>query len=301
MDQLEAMSAFVAVAEQGGFTAAARRLGLSTSGVTRLIAGLEERLGIRLLQRTTRSVALTDAGARYLDSARRILIAVDEADATARAQRTEPAGRFAVTAPSLFGRREVAPLMCEFLAKFPAVRGELTLTDRVTNLIEEGFDAAVRIGALEDSSLRTRVVGRTRRVVVASPEYLAHHKRLRSPQDLHRHGHRLIQFSASNAPHEWRFFRKGKEETVPLKPSFVTNSADAAIGHAERGGGLTMLLAYQVMDAVKAGRLQVLLSSFEPPPLPIQVVYPGSRLPAATLKSFVELVAETREWNFVEL
>jgi DNA-binding transcriptional LysR family regulator len=299
MDQLEAMSAFVAVAEQRGFSAAARRLGLSTSAVTRLVAALEERLGIRLLQRTTRSVALTDTGARYLDSARRILAAVDEADATARAERTQPTGRFSVTAPHLFGRREVAPLMCDFLAKFPAVLGELSLTDRVTNLIEEGFDVAVRIGPLDDSSLHARVVGKTRRVVVGSPEYLAKHKALRSPQDLHAHA--LTHFSAINAPLEWRLFRDGKEERVPIRPSFVTNSADAAIRHAERGGGLTMVLAYQVVDAVKKGKLQVVLSKFEPRPLPIQVVYPASRLPSANLKAFVEMVIETREWNFVEL
>lgn len=299
MDHLEAMSAFVAVSEQRGFTAAARRLGLSTSAVTRLIAGLEERLGIRLLQRTTRSVALTDTGARYLDSARRILAAVEEADAIARAERTEPTGRFSVTAPNLFGRREVAPLMCDFLAKYPAVIGELTLTDRVTNLIEEGLDVAVRIGALEDSSLHARAVGRTRRVVVGSPAYLAKHRRLRSPRDLHAHA--LTHFSAGNTPLEWRLFRDGQEERVPIKPSFVTNSADAAIGHAERGGGLTMVLAYQVADAVRKGRLQVVLSKFEPPPLPIQVVYPASRLPSANLKAFIELVTKTRKWSFVEL
>lgn len=299
MDQFEAMSAFVAVADLRGFGAAARLLGRSTSSVTRLIAALEERLGIRLLQRTTRSVTLTDTGARYLESARRILAAVDEADTTARAERVEPTGRFVVTAPNLFGRREVAPLMCDFLAKFPAVVGELTLTDRVTNLIEEGIDVGVRIGTLDDSSLRMRLVGKTRRVVVGSPAYLAQHKKLRTPDDLQAHA--LTHFSALNAPREWRFFRNGKETHVAVKPSFVTNSADAAIEHAERGGGLTMVLAYQVMDAVKKGRLQVALSKYEPPPLSIQLVYPSSRLPSANLKAFVEMVAATRKWNFVEL
>lgn len=299
MDQLAAMSAFVAVADLRGFSAAARRLGLSNSAVTRLLAALEERLGIRLLQRTTRSVTLTDTGARYLESARRILAAIDDADSTARAQQTTPMGRLVVTAPSLFGRREVAPLMCDFLEKFPAVMGELTLTDRVTNLIEEGIDVAVRIGVLDDSSLRTRVVGKTRRVVVGSPSYLAQHKRLRTPEDLH--AHTLTHFSALNSPLEWRFHREGKDARVTIKPAFVTNSADAAIEHTERGGGLTMVLAYQVVDAVKKGRLQVVLSKYEPPPLPIQVVYPASRLPSASLKSFVELAVATRKWDFVEL
>lgn len=299
MDRLEAMSAFVAVADLRGFTPAARHLGLSTSSVTRLVAALEEGLGISLLQRTTRSVTLTDTGLRYLESARRILTAVDEADRTARAERTEPTGRLVVAAPVLFGRREVAPLMCEFLAKYPAVRGELTLADRVTNLLEEGIDVAIRIGALSDSSLRMRAVGKTRRVVVASPKYLAKHKRIRAVKDLHAHS--LIHFTSIGPQPEWRFFRDGQEEHLTISPSFVTNSADAAIGHAERGGGLTMALGYQVVDSVRSGKLEVVLPKYEPPPYPIQLVYPASRLPSASLKAFVDMVVSTCSWSFVDL
>jgi DNA-binding transcriptional LysR family regulator len=299
MDRIEAMSAFVAVAELKGFSAAARRLGLSTSSVTRLIAGLEEGLGIRLLARTTRQVALTDTGARYLENARRILTAIDEAERAARAEKSAPAGRFVVAAPSLFGRREVAPLMCDFLARYPAVLGELLLSDRLSNLVEEGIDVAVRIGALDDSSLRSRVVGRTRRVVVASPKYLAGHKRIRTPRELG--GHSLIYFSALGPTPEWRFVRDGKEQRLPIKPSFITNSADAAIEHAERGGGLTMVLAYQVVESVRRRKLQVVLQRYELPPLPIQLVFPTARLPAASLKAFIELVVATRKWSFVDL
>lgn len=299
MDRIEAMSAFVAVAELRGFSAAARRLGTSTPSVTRLIAGLEEGLGIRLLQRTTRQVALTDTGARYLESARRILNAIDEADRTARAEKSAPSGRFVVAAPSLFGRREVAPLMCDFLARYPEVLGELTLSDRVTNLVEEGIDVAVRIGSLDDSSLRTRVVGKTRRVVVASPKYLSLHKRIRAPRDLR--DHRLIYFSALGPSAEWRFSRQGDEQRIAIKPSFITNSADAAIEHAERGGGLAMVLAYQVVELVRRNRLQVVLQKYELPPLPIQLVYPTSRLPSASLKAFIDLVTTTRKWSFVDL
>lgn len=293
------MSAFVAVAELRGFSAAARRLGTSTPSVTRLIAGLEEGLGIRLLQRTTRQVALTDTGARYLENTRRILAAIDEADRAARSEKSVPAGRFVVAAPSLFGRREVAPLMCDFLARHPAVLGELTLSDRVTNLVEEGIDVAVRIGALDDSSLRSLVVGKTRRVVVASSKYLAQHKRLRTPRDLL--DHRLIYFSALGPIPEWRFCRDGEEQRVAIKPSFITNSADAAIEHAERGGGLAMVLAYQVVELVRRHRLQVVLQKYELPPSPIQLVHPTSRLPSASLKAFIELVKTTRQWSFVDL
>jgi len=299
MDRIEAMSAFVAVAELRGFSAAARRLGLSTSSVTRLVAGLEEGLGIRLLARTTRQVTLTDTGARYLENTRRILTALDEADRAARAEKSAPTGRFVVAAPSLFGRREVAPLMCDFLARYPAVIGELLLSDRVSNLVEEGIDVAVRIGALDDSSLRSRIVGRTRRVVVASPKYLARQKRIRAPRDLI--GQSLIYFSALGPIPEWRFLRDGKEQRVAIKPSFITNSADAAIEHAERGGGLAMVLAYQVVESVRRRKLQVVLQKYELPPLPIQLVHPTARLPSASLKAFIEMVVSTRKWSFIDL
>ncbi|MBK9033802.1 MAG: LysR family transcriptional regulator [Myxococcales bacterium] len=297
MDRLDAMTAFVTVAELRGFAPAARRLGLSPPAVTRLVAGLEARLSIRLLQRTTRSVALTDAGARFLERARRILGDVAEAEAAARAHKSAPAGRLVVAAPTVFGRREVAPLLCEFLTRYPAVTGELTLADRVVHLIDEGVDVAVRIGHLDDSSLTVRKVGETRRVLVAAPSYLAGRTRVRAPADLADHAH--IQFTGLQATREWRFVRRGRELRVPLRPAFVTNSADAAIGHAELGGGVAMVLSYQVVDALAAGRLQVVLPSFEPPPLPIQVVYPSARLLSAAVRGFVDLTVARRTWRFV--
>jgi DNA-binding transcriptional LysR family regulator len=298
MDRLEAMTAFVAVAELRGFAPAARRLRRSPSAVTRLVASLEQRLSIRLLQRTTRSVTLTDAGARYLDRARRILAALEEAEGTARAERAEPAGRFVIAAPSVFGRREVAPLVSDFLVRHPGVVGELDLADRVVNLVEEGVDLAVRIGVLDDSSLVARKVGETRRVVVGSPSYLATRKKPRSPNDLGSHA--ILHFRALSPSPEWRFLRGGREERISLTPSFSTNSADAAIAHAERGGGLTMVLGYQVLDAVRDGRLEVVLQRFEPPPLPIQLVYPGTRLVSANVRALVDLTLATRDWRFVD-
>jgi DNA-binding transcriptional LysR family regulator len=299
MDRLDAMTAFVTVADLRGFAPAARRLGVSPSAVTRMVAALEERLEIRLLQRTTRSVTLTDAGARYLERARRILADVGEAEDSARAERSVPAGRLVVAAPSVFGRREVAPLMCEFLARYPAVSGELTLADRMVNLVEEGVDVAVRIGVLQDSSLHARRVGETRRVVVGAPAYFARRKKPRVPDDLAAHA--IIQFTSLTPIPEWRFVRGNEEQRVSFSPRFVTNSADAAIGHAERGGGLTMVLAYQVIDALQAGRLEVVLPKYEPPPRPIQLVYPGSRLLSANIRAFIELAVTTRDWSFVEL
>lgn len=296
MDRIDAMSAFAAVAELRGFAPAARRLSLSRPAVTRLVAALEARLGTRLLQRTTRTVALTDAGARYLERARRILSDVAEAEALAQADWSAPTGRFVVAAPSVFGRLHVAPVMSDFLERHRTVTGELQLADRTVNLVEEGVDLAVRIGHLADSSLVARRVGHTRRVVVGSPGYLERRGTPRRPESLS--GHDVIQFSAVTPLPEWRFNRDGSEARVALAPRFVTNSADAAIGHAERGGGLTMVLAYQVAEAVSAGRLRVILPGFEPPALPIHLVYPTGRLLSAKVKAFSELVGETCDWEF---
>lgn len=296
MDRLDAMAAFVAVAELRGFAPAARRLGLSPSAVTRLVAALEERLSIRLLLRTTRTVTLTDGGARYLERARRILADVVEAEGVARAERTAPTGHLLVAAPQVFGRREVAPLLWDFLARYPGVSGSLMLADRMVNLVEEGVDVAVRIGVLEDSSLASRRAGETRRVVVGAPAYLDQRGRPRAPADLA--GHAIIQFTSLTPTPEWHFHG---EQRVPLQPLFVTNSAEAAIGYAERGGGLTMVLAYQVMSAVQAGALEVVLAAHEPPPLPIHLVHPSARLAPATVRAFIEMATTTRDWRFVAL
>ncbi len=296
MDRLDAMNVFVTVADLHGFAPAARKLRLSPSAVTRLVAALEEHLGARLLQRTTRSVTLTDAGARYLVRARRILADVGEAEETAQAERTVPRGRLVVSAPQVFGRLHVAPLMGAFLLRYPEVRGELLLADRMVNLVEEGVDAGVRIGLLDDASYVARAVGTTRRVVVASPSYLQTHGRLRRPDDLPRHD--IIHFSALSASAEWRFGAGAEEFRVSLAPKYTTNSADAALAHAEAGGGVTMVLAYQAAAALRAGRLVVALAKYEPPALPIHIVYPSTRLLSAKVRAFLELTRTTCDWRF---
>lgn len=290
------MNVFVSVADLRGFAPAARRLGVSPSAVTRMIAALEDHLGTRLLQRTTRSVTLTDAGTRYLERARRILGDVAEAEGAAQAERTVPTGRLVVTAPNVFGRLHVAPLMSSFLEKHPAITGDLTLSDRMVNLVEDGVDLAVRIGTLDDSSYVARPVGQVRRVVVASPKYLARHKRPRTPADVVRHS--VIQFTALGAAPEWRLMDNEAPVRVPLTPRYVTNSADAAVDHAERGGGLAMVLSYQAADAVKAGRLELVLEDYQPAPIPIQIVYPTTRLLSAKVRAFVELCVKTCKWDF---
>ena len=187
MDRLAALEAFAAVAERGGFAAAARALRVSPSTVTRLVAGLEERVGIRLLTRTTRSVRLTDGGARFLEYTRRILADVTEAEESARRERARPTGRLVVTAPVLFGRMHVGGVLCAYLTRYPEVTGELRLTDRIVNLVDEGVDVAVRIGELAASGLIARRVGASRRVLVGAPRYLDGAAPLRAPRDLQRH------------------------------------------------------------------------------------------------------------------
>ncbi|RZN31071.1 LysR family transcriptional regulator [Bradyrhizobium sp. Leo121] len=296
MDRIDAMQAFVAVADLQGFAPAARKLGLSPSAVTRLIAALEERLGARLLQRTTRSVTLTDAGSRYLERARRILADLEEAEEAVEGERTRPAGRLVISAPAGFGRLHVSPMVTAYLKRYPDVGVDLRLSDRMINLVEEGVDLAVRIGHLPDSTLVARHVGEMRRIVVASKAYLSARGEPMRPSEISAHD--TIQFGAMSAAPDWRFVEEGQEVRVSPSPRFSSNNADAAIQYAEAGGGLTRVLAYQAAASLKAGRLRIVLAKFEQPPLPIHIVYPTSRLLSAKVRTFVDLVTETADWRF---
>jgi len=253
-------------------------------------------LGARLLQRTTRSVTLTDVGARYLERVRRILGDVEEAEGSAQDERARPKGKLVVSAPLGFGRLHVSPVMSAYLKRYPDISGELRLSDRMVNLVEDGVDLAVRIGHLADSSLIARHVGEMRRIVVASPAYLKKAGEPKSPEAVS--SHQTIQFGAPNAPADWRFVRGDHEVRVNCTPRFTTDSADAAVQYAAQGGGLTRVLAYQAAAAIKSGRLKIVLAKFEPPPLPVHIVYPTSRLLSAKVRTFIDLVIETSDWHF---
>ena len=293
MDRFDAMRVFVTVADLHGFAPAARKLQLSPSAVTRVIAGLEEHLGARLLQRTTRQVRLTDVGARYLERARRILADVEEADGAAREERSRPRGRLVISAPVGFGRLHVGPVMTDYLKRYPEVAAELRLSDNLVNLVEDAVDAAVRIGHLADSSLVARQVGEMRRISVAAPGYLKRHGEPRTPQALAEH--QTIQFGLSAS---WHFAQDGRDVDVTPTPRFTSNSADAALQYAEAGGGITRVLAYQAAEGLRRGRLKILLSKYEQPALPIHIVYPTSRLLSAKVRAFIDLVVETTQWKF---
>jgi DNA-binding transcriptional LysR family regulator len=290
-DRLRQMRAFLTVCDARGFAAAARRLGVAPSVVTRLIGALELDLGVVLLQRTTRAIALTDPGARFLERCRLILAQVEEAELAAQQERGVPRGRLVVSAPLLFGRMHLAPIVSGFLERYPDVQVELSLTDRVVNLVEEGVDVAVRIGRLADSVLIARRVGSTRRILVASPNYLSGRKRPARPEDLS--AHRLIVFHTAAAEREWRFIdTAGPTITVPLNPRFSTNSADAAIDHATRGGGIASVFGYQVSAELRDGRLVEILPDFASEEVPVQAVFPTTRLLSNKVRAFLDAVEQ---------
>ena len=298
MDKLHAMATFVRIVERGGLTRAAESLDTSLPSVVRTLAALEREVGVRLLNRTTRRIHLTDEGALYLDQCRAILAAVSEADASLAARQREPRGRLAVTAPVLFGRRFVVPIVASFLARHPIVSAETLLLDRQVSLVEEGLDAGVRIGRLADSSLVAIAVGELRRVVCASPQYLRKHGVPKVPEDLR--GHAGVRFGALTPGNEWRFKVGRRIVAVGVSARFATNQVDAAVEACERGLGPGMFLSYQVAAAVEAGRLRYILADFEREPVPVNVIYPQTRLRSGTVRAFVDFaVPKLRATKFV--
>ncbi|WP_343714688.1 LysR family transcriptional regulator [Inquilinus sp.] len=290
MDRLDSMRIFIAVAEAGGFAPAARRLALSPPAVTRAIAAVEERIGARLLHRTTRVVRLTEAGTRFLEDCRRILAEVDEAEAAAAGLHAEPRGPVAVTAPVLFGRLHVAPVLFRVADRYPRLVVRSFFIDRIVHLAEEGYDVAVRIAELPDSGLSAVRVGTVRRIVCAAPAYLAAHGTPRSPADLAEH--EAIPFIRGPSTRDWVFHQGGRTETAEPRVRLIVNQADVAVAAAVAGHGLTRVLSYQAAAEIRAGLLQVVLQEFEPPPIPIQVVHQEGRRASARVRALVDMLAE---------
>lgn len=295
MDRLTEMQIYVAVAECEGFAAAARRLGISPPVATRAVADLEARLGVKLLNRTTRYVRATDAGQRYLEDARRVLAAADEADEAAIGINTEPRGHLTVTAPVLFGRIYVMPGIVDYLQRFPATEVSALFVDRVVNLLEEGVDVALRIGELGDSSFKALRVGSVRRVLCASPDYLARNGLPANPEALTNHP--IIVATNLGANIEWRFMQDTKPLTVRIKPRLSVTSNDSAIEAAVRGLGITRVMSYQVAPELESGKLKIVLSEFEPAPVPIHILHREGRYAATKIRSFIDLMAERLRAN----
>ena len=287
MDRLDELHVFTAILDAGSMASAARKLGRSPAAVTRMLSTLETRAGARLFERSTRRLTPTETGLRLAEQARRLLADYDAALQPPGAG--TPRGLLRLTAPTVFGRRHVAPVVTRFLALHPDIQVDLTLSDRNVDLIEEGIDAALRIGALSNLSLVARRLGEVRRVTVASPAYLDRRGTPHVPADLA--GHELIMSTAVRTLAEWRFRADGREHVVRYSPRLRMNDTEAMLAAARDGFGIARALSYQVEPDVRAGVLRRLLVDYEPEPAPVHLVMPSSRHMAPRLRAFVDFAA----------
>jgi len=295
LDRLHLINVLVAIADTGGFAGAARKLGISPAAATRAINELETSLGVRLLTRTTRVVRVTEPGARYVEDCRRILAELAEADESVSGLHGAPRGRLTITAPARFGAMHVTPLVTEYLQRYPQVSAACWFLDRVVNLVDEGVDVAIRIGELPDSSLQAIRVGQVRRVICASPAYLAEHGAPQSPDDLQAHS--IVSASGVTPTPEWRLRRDDEPVIIKLQPRLTTTTNEAALNAALLGFGLTRLLSYQIDEHLRAGRLQAVLVEHEGLPLPVHVVHREGRYAAQKARAFIDLAVERLRAN----
>jgi DNA-binding transcriptional LysR family regulator len=289
MNRLESMSILVAVVDAGSLSAAARRLGMPLATVSRRIGELESQLKTRLLHRTTRQLSLTEAGGSYVAACRRILEEVGEAERAATGEYASPKGELMVTAPVVFGRLHVVPVVAEFLTHYQEIDVNLMLTDRVVHLMDEHADVAIRIGELPDSTMMATRIGTVRRVICASPAYLATHGVPARPHDLA--AHECISFEVLASQLAWVFGSGKSELSVPVRSRLAVNTAEAAIAAAMLGVGLVRVLSYQIADAIRDNALRVVLDTFESAPLPIHLVHKGQTPLPLKLRAFLDFVA----------
>jgi DNA-binding transcriptional LysR family regulator len=288
MDRLESMTILIAAVEAGSLSAAARRLRVPLATVSRKVAELEAHLGTRLLNRTSRRLTLTEAGDAYVAACRRILEEVDEAERAAAGEYSAPRGELIVTAPIVFGRLHVLPVVIDFLRAHPEIAIRLTLADHTINLLEEHVHVAVRIGALPDSSLVATRLGAIRRVVCASPGYFAARGVPQTPADLATHD--CVAFEGMSGS-LWHFAQGKSEASVAVRARLVVNTAEAAIDAAIAGLGITRVLSYQAAEALRAGTLALALTEFEPEPSPVHLVHAGGRQLPQKLRAFRDFAA----------
>jgi DNA-binding transcriptional LysR family regulator len=289
MDRFEALKAFVAVAEHRSFAEAARTLRISPTAASRAIADLEQALGVTLLRRTTRSVGLTPEGVTYLQRCRIALDELIDAERSLRGENAEPRGELIVTAPVVFGRMHILPIVTKLLRAHPQLNVNLMLVDRVIRLVEEGIDVAVRIADLSDSSLHVVRLAEVRRVLVANPTYLADRGLPSGVSDLLKHN--LIVFDNLATNGEWRFTDSGRP-AIRCEPRLLTNSVEAAIDAALDGLGIARVLSYQVDAHVRAGRLHYLLPQFDPPAVPVSLLFQASHRGSPNVRALIAAAQE---------
>lgn len=285
MDRVQSLEVFIAVAEAESFAGGARSLGLSAPSATRGVNALEDRLGARLFSRTTRRVRLTEVGKAYLEDARHILAQMQAADDAAAGAALSPVGTLRITCSNEFGRIYVSPLLTEFLDTYPDVSAQVLMVDRIVNMIEEGFDVAVRIGPLPSSGLSAVRVGSVRRIVCGAPAYLERRGVPQSPADLA--AHQIVAAAPVSPVTDWRF-GLDQQQAVRVRPRLTVSSAAAAIAIARGGWGLTRVLSYQIGPDLQAGSLRTVLEDYEPEPLPIHLVHVEGRRAPAKIRSFVD-------------
>ncbi len=290
MDRLHLINVFVAVVDAQGFAGAARKLNISPPAVTRAVSELESHLGVRLLTRTTRVVRVTEAGARYVEDCRRILADLAEADESVSGLHGAPRGRLTLTAPVLFGALHITPIVTEYLQRYPEVNVSCWFLDRIVNMMDEGVDIALRIGTLPDSSMQAIRVGQVRRVICASPDYLARHGSPQTPDDLA--AHTLISANSVTPTPEWRLQENGAPRTVTIHPRMSTTTNDSALAAAVSGFGLTRLMSYQVADLLREGRLETVLGAYESEPLPVHLLHREGRHASKKARAFLDLAIE---------
>jgi DNA-binding transcriptional LysR family regulator len=302
MDRIEAMRVFVAALDEGSLAGAGRRLGRSPAAVSRAIAFLEHHVGAELLHRTTRSLKLSEAGERYASACRRVLIDLEEADISVAGERAAPRGTLTVTAPPISGEEILRPIIDAYLDAFPAVSVNLILLDRNANLVDEGIDVALRVAQLPDSSMTAiRVGGDVKRVIVASPRYLAGHPSIDEPADLARH---RIVTTTHFGQDSWVFPPAAGStiaRSVHFKPRLVVNSVRAALASAVDGHGVTRLYTYHVAEHVRDGSLILLLRNAEPAVMPVHLITPHGRLSVPKVRAFIDFAAPRLRSEFARL
>lgn len=291
MDRLEAMSILAQVVDRGSFSAAAREMRLPLATVSRKVADLEAHLGARLLVRTTRRLAPTEAGIAYLGATRRILEAVEEAERKAAGEFGTPRGDLVLTAPILFGRLHVLPVVADFLAAYPEIDVRLVLSDRNLDLVDDHVDLAVRIGALPDSTMVATRIGSMRTVVCASPSLLVRHGVPKTPADLAKIP--CVSFTTPSRLATWTFQKPGtrRPAEISIKPRLAVTTAEAAVWAAARGVGAVRLLHYQCAEAVRAGKLRIVLARHEPAPLPVHLVHAARGALPTKMRAFLDFAA----------
>jgi DNA-binding transcriptional LysR family regulator len=289
MDRLDAMRLFVAVGDAGSLSAAARKRKVPLPTVSRKLALLEEHLGVRLVVRTTRKFVLTEPGRTYLESCRRLLAEIEDAERMAAGEYEAPKGRLYVTAPIVFGRLHMLPIVLAFLKAYPQVDLRLSLVDRISDMIEEGIDVALRIANLADSSLIAARVGAVKLVTCAAPVYLKANGIPRAPTDLLQH--HCIASANLSATDRWSYQVDGGEHTYRIRSRLAVTTAEAAIDAAIAGIGITRVLSYQAAPAVKSGKLKLLLRPFELPEIPVSLVHPEARLTPPKVRAFLDFAA----------